>query len=50
MESIKKYGAGLFGLLIALIALMFLLNLLKKAPLVGKAAAAAQELATEGHL
>lgn len=38
------------GLLIVLVALMVFLNLLKKVPVVGGAATAAQNLATEGHL
>ena len=36
MESIKKYGIGLIGLLVALIALMFILNQAKKLPVIGK--------------
>jgi len=50
MGSLKKYGVGLLGLLVALIALHFLLNQAKKLPVVGKVAGAAQQLADEGHL
>lgn len=50
MSTIKDYALFLVSLLIALIILMFTLNLLKKAPVVGPIAQDAQNLATEGHL
>jgi hypothetical protein len=46
----NKWVSGSLGLLFALIVLMVALNLLKKVPVVGKAAGVAQNLATEGHL
>lgn len=50
MDTVKKYGASMLGLLILLIATMVTLNLLKKVPGVGKVASAAQELAIDGHM
>jgi quinol-cytochrome oxidoreductase complex cytochrome b subunit len=50
MGAIKSYGMGLAGLLIAIIALMVILNLLKKVPVVGKVAELAQDLATDGKV
>jgi hypothetical protein len=50
MDFIKGYSKQLFGLLIALIALFFLLNVLKKVPVVGKVAEVAQDLATDGKI
>lgn len=46
MGFITSYGKGLVSLLIALVVLMFALNVLKKAPIVGGIAAKAQDLAT----
>ncbi|WP_157076388.1 hypothetical protein [Alicyclobacillus kakegawensis] len=50
MNFIKQYSMTLIGLLIALIVLMVLLRLLSKAPVIGKVAAEAQNLAKEGTL
>lgn len=50
MGSLKGFGNAMIGLLIVLVGLMVTLNLLKKVPVVGKAASAAESLATEGHL
>lgn len=50
MDKAKNLGLSMLGLLFLLILTMVALNFLKKAPVVGKAAEAAQTLATEGHL
>lgn len=45
MGTVKTYGAGLISLLIALIALTFVIKVLKKAPIVGGVVAKAGDLA-----
>jgi len=46
MTGVKKYGAFLLSLLIALIVLHFVLKVASKAPIVGGIAEKAQDLAS----
>lgn len=50
MSTAKRILFSLAGLLVALIFLMFLLNLLGKLPVVGKFATDAKNLATSGSV
>jgi hypothetical protein len=50
LQGVKRYTWGLVALVVAMIVAMVTLNQLKRVPVVGKVAGAAQDLMQDGQL